>query len=103
MADNNPIERQAQSRANMDLERLIQVPWYDEAPSHPSGGVAHGSFGSQPQDELTAADAAGLPTHTIRTCTNNNQTNPILLLRLNYQYMQVSLMCLVVVLSWGGV
>jgi hypothetical protein len=61
MADDNPIDRQAQARANLGLGRILQVPRYEEPPSHPSRGGARGYDVSQRQDEL-AARAAGLPT-----------------------------------------
>jgi hypothetical protein len=61
MADDNAIDRQAQARANLGLGRILQVPRYEELPSHPSRGGARGYSVSQRQDEL-AAKAAGLPT-----------------------------------------
>jgi hypothetical protein len=57
----NQIDRQAEARANLGLDRLLQQPRYNEVPLHPSRGGSQGYSVSQRQDELTAADA-GLPT-----------------------------------------
>jgi hypothetical protein len=55
----NQIDRQAEARANLGLERLLQQPRSNEAPPHPSRGGSQGYVVPQRQGEL--ADA-GLPT-----------------------------------------
>jgi hypothetical protein len=86
MVDNNPIERQAKSRANLDLERLLLVN--QGMMKRRRILLVEGHVVPLVRNVKTNS-LQMLPDFQLFTCTNNNQTYPILFLQFNYQ---VSLM-----------